>query len=50
MRGPALQAFFTLVVVLVTGGMVAWRDWKSGLVTEEFVKTVGSDEESTQAS
>jgi DNA-directed RNA polymerase subunit RPC12/RpoP len=48
--GSTRQAFFTLVVVLVTGGMVAWRDWKSGLVTEEFVKTVGSDEESTQVS
>ena len=36
--GSTRQAFFTLVVVLVTGGIVAWRDWKAGLVTEEFVR------------
>ena len=48
--GSTRQAFFTLLVVFVTGGMVAWRDWKMSLVTEEFVKTVGSDEESTKVS
>jgi len=48
--GSTRQAFFTLVVMLVTGGIVAWRDWKSGLVTQEFVKKVEGDDESTEVS